>query len=604
VGCEMRFIKRHAVWVIVLVLLSCLSVSAGAKVKPKQILQAISAAHRLERAGAIDEAMNIYANLARSNPQNRVVLDAYLNALARTGRSAEATEFFEKLSVRFPEFWFYPLALGRLYAEIGDTARARSNWEKALLARPNDPNFYRELGSAERTAGMCEMAKKAYLLGRQVTGRPELYGLEMVETLEECGETEQAITEALSSLKGNPGIFDWVRAYLKKTVSRSPDLRKTVLKKLKSYVSGDGDVEAGRLLLVDLLAESGKTKEGKRQLRSYGKSQGDLQRLYLFGKELRSLGRLDLAEAALKRFAEGSKPSRDVLQAHMILGEMAEQRGAYAEARSQYGKVYELAPAAAEAVTAQLRLAALERNVERNWEGARRIYERLLSGSKLARNRTDISLELGDCYVAMGDFDRAVATFSGIARRGGVAEVVGGAGFRLAEALFYRGQIDSARSAFLKVAESFPSRGYGNDALEKVLLIDESESPERLAEYARAEWLDFAGKPDSALSLLSAIRVGSEDEVLLGYACLKEAEILNRLGRSSESVAVLGSYLDDHRESHLAPRLQKALGDTFAEYLQDDQRAQRTYEDLLVRYPDSAVAVEVRKVLEEMRSLP
>jgi tetratricopeptide (TPR) repeat protein len=326
--------------------------------------------------------------------------------------------------------------------------------------------------------------------------------------------------------------------------------------------------------------------------------------LYQFGKELRSIGRLDLAEEALKRFVQGTQVSQELLKATLILGEISEQKKDYDRAEEYYSEILRRKPTSADAVTARLRIASIRRNVRGDWAGAMEVYESLLRGPRHVRGRTDIAVDYADCLVALGRFEDAREQYGDIEKvmqKPGSLEKVA---FRMGQVFFYAGEFDSSRAVFLDVATRFPNGLHVNDALAVVLLIDDSDSPDILQQFALADWLDYAGHPDSAIAVLEAISEESENETMAGSAALRQARILNRLDRGLESVSVLNAYLKLYPESRLAPHAQKGIADTYAQVLDDQNSARQAYEETVLRYPESVVALEVRTILEKMRQIP
>ena len=232
------------------------------------------------------------------------------------------------------------------------------------------------------------------------------------------------------------------------------------------------------------------------------------------------------------------------------------------------------------------------------------VYRSLLDGPRHLRGRADITMDYADCLVALGRFGEALEYYGRIEKDNSKPELLERVRFRTAQTLFYEGEFDSSRAAFLDVAMTSPNGPYVNDALAKVLLIDDSDSPGVLKHLARAEWLDYAGQADTAIAVLAAVSTMSTNQTMIGSAVLKQASILNRQGRSPESVEVLTGFLTQYPECRLAPYAQKALGETYAVYLDDRDAALDAFEQVVLLYPESVVALEVRKTLEKMRQIP
>ena len=225
-------------------------------------------------------------------------------------------------------------------------------------------------------------------------------------------------------------------------------------------------------------------------------------------------------------------------------------------------------------------------------------------GRGVHAHTAEMGLAAAGGHVALGKFDAAVHECDEIAGAARRPELLERIAFETARVLFFQGMFDSSRAALLDIAVRYPDGLTANDALERALLIDEGKPRLFLERLARAEWLDVAGKADSALAVLSEVTGAARNDVVVGTAGLMRASVLRREGKDAQALAVLDDFVKEYPAGRLAPAALRDMGDTYAKNLDDREKAVAAYERLLIEYPESILAIEVRRTLERMKEIP
>lgn len=258
------------------------------------------------------------------------------------------------------------------------------------------------------------------------------------------------------------------------------------------------------------------------------------------------------------------------------------------------------APAAAPRVVPRTgidpsRLKALPRPEVRRREGPVDVAV-LRADSTFARFRSHLAL--GELALARADLDAVIKA----SRREPLLREA--AEFDLVELEFFAARFDTAAAGYRQFA-TLHSRGLlTNDAIARLLLIDENSDAgaKPLALYADAARAARSGRPDSAATALRLALdrypgVALEDDLhfALGEVCFE-------LGAAAEALRHFAVVADSMPDSPLAAAALIRIGGHHAAGGRDKKAAMAAYENLLERFPESVEAGEARERLEHLRT--
>lgn len=168
---------------------------------------------------------------------------------------------------------------------------------------------------------------------------------------------------------------------------------------------------------------------------------------------------------------------------------------------------------------------------------------------------------------------------------------------------FYGGEFDTAIAELQTIMED-PSSDFANDAITLSNMIAESSTPgakSALISFAKGQFAEASHNFDQALMLYDAIQTTSPSAPLADDAIVRSAETLVKLGRYPEAVEKLGHVQEKMMTSPIADQAQFRMIEIIEKNLNDKAKAQRLYEDFLVRYPKSLHAADARDRARQLR---
>lgn len=308
--------------------------------------------------------------------------------------------------------------------------------------------------------------------------------------------------------------------------------------------------------------------------------------------------------------AVGAGIAGDDLQEGLLLrGHALRRLGRFAEAAADYGKAAETRPKGPMAVLAlTTRADVLARNLN-DLPAAVAAYEDLIASlqgmpaKERGRMLGQALVSLSDCQLRMGDYEKAAETLRRVEANSTDAAGREEAVFQRAEILFYSGQIDTARAAYGRLVREYAGGERVNDALDRILLLTRNADAGALplAGLGQIALQRRLSSPSRALEVCAEAAAACGDCVAAEDFLREESLLLVDLGRLDEAAARADTLAARYPESAASPSVLRAVADGMRLRHGPTEAVQRRYEDLLMKYPKSHDAMEVRSMLEKMR---
>lgn len=203
-------------------------------------------------------------------------------------------------------------------------------------------------------------------------------------------------------------------------------------------------------------------------------------------------------------------------------------------------------------------------------------------------------LLLGHCYSQLGSLDKAQEEYetAAVAQDDAVRQQ---ARFRLADMLFWRGEMREAQNAYRNVLEGDYSREFVNDALKRLSLYSLT-SEDGLKEYAQADMFAWQGRSDDAINSFREIAARHSGSDLSLWALFRAAELLEDSGKTDAAKTEYKRLLEMTENVTLQGSIQMRLAGTTT----DDQNLSTKMEEIILQIPDSVFADLARLRLQEL----
>lgn len=168
---------------------------------------------------------------------------------------------------------------------------------------------------------------------------------------------------------------------------------------------------------------------------------------------------------------------------------------------------------------------------------------------------------------------------------------------------YYTFQFDSARAILGRIIEE-PESDYANDAIQLAGILDENNKPANLAtlkQYAMAQFAELKKNLPEAETGYQTIVATNTNSPLADNAALRLAEVEVRLGRPEDALKTLETMQEKMTSSPLLDQAAFRAAEIVERELRDPKRAEKMYEDFLVRFQRSNFDTDARDRARKLR---
>jgi tetratricopeptide (TPR) repeat protein len=216
----------------------------------------------------------------------------------------------------------------------------------------------------------------------------------------------------------------------------------------------------------------------------------------------------------------------------------------------------------------------------------------------------EIKIDLGDMNLLVGNIWDASLLYSQV-EKDFKYEVVGqNAKFKNAKLSYYASDFAWAKTQ-CDVLKGATTKTIANDALDLSLVItdaigiDTNTAP--LSMFASAELLILQHQYDKALARLDSINLIFSEHTLGDDIYYKKAEIYKLTNRYAEAKKMYENILEFYPTELYGDDALFKEAELCERYLNDKEKAQQLYQDMLTKYPGSIYVVEARKRYRDLR---
>lgn len=567
----------------------------------------VQRARQAAAVGAIDEAIQIYTELLRENPDNDRAFWGLVRLYSSGGMEEEVLiPMLERRLEERPHETQLKMELGRAHAKVGNHDRAHELWLDVLTDGPDDAGSYSEIGMLEIRHGMFEQALETFMSGRDAFRSESLFSQELTSAHTALGDFDAAIDECLVTVNNHRGAVSWATNRIELMLEEGAE-RGDVRAKMKTIADAEG-------VTVDGLGLVGS--------------------VYLV---------LDLPERALETFLRADEiaggQGAELLNYATMLGD----EGLRTQAREAYMMVAERHPgtsSAAQAGTAAARILAEEgdavgavlelRSVAHAFDGSSRGAHALFEAAKIeldvlrdpdaalatvaelrerfgARARVlnkEATLIEVDAYMKQGRLDEAYERSEGLTRDDVPDNIRESAMFALGFISFLKHDHMKAVEEFREMVEADAAGTLVNDALRLMLVIAKAQEAgdfEPVNLLADAHATRIRGDDEASRELLETLSnkdtgtaVETEALFLLGAAAVMADE-------PRKAIAYYDRIIE--RSEGITARAEAMMrkGDTLSMKMGRRSEAMDQYLAILKDLPSNVLSGEARRKLDRLR---
>ena len=554
----------------------------------------------LTRYGHYDSALERLEWLYAGLPRDEVVVVAFFDFLEGRGEYERARQVMEDYLDFRPEYTGGMAKLADLYFKMGEDGDARGLLERFIEAGHHRAWAYELAAQTYINAGLPDEALEIVRRGRERHENEYMLYDQAARAHMSTKDYPAAVSEYLAAVEGDVLSADVAGSRIQ-VVAAQPGARETITPVLEAAA------EAGLAGLVPLTAlwqfsmADGDCARGLREVTRIVEKDANL--VGVLANAAREFERNECFGECAEAYGLAAEMTRgsDEAPDFLLARGMCQERGNLLEAAiATYSDFAERYSGSRRVFTAYLALARTFRTMG-EWENAIVQAEKAAESRATSKDMRQAILIKGDCLTMLELYEEAKLTYD-LVRPNWDEFQAQTAYYNLGEISFYEHDFEAAMSYFNVAMTEYPGEALANDAVERLILIRGSRSGEEyapeLARFADAALLERQGKMLDAAGLLretgasgpAEVRTQSLKNLIRIYLAMEDYDqALEICGIASEML-----------ESHWSPVALETAGDIYLRLGMFDD-AVRTYEDVIVRYPESVSAGEARRKLDLVR---
>ncbi len=502
-----------------------------------------------------------------------------------------------------------------VYLEQDKSSKADKVIEEIKERIVKSPGTSYGFANAFQRKGYPRIALELYKLAEQYVPNAN-YDYQKALLYGELGDVKKMYGAYVMMIKRQPSYLNTVKQLLGRALDEESSSENTdYLKELLIREIQGGGPETLNELLVFIFVKEKNFSGAFTQLRALDKRRpGNKAELFELGEVALNNEEYLLARRVFDYIIK-SGPESPFYESALVYDLKAEKlrlqsqpdagRDAWLAVQGDYFKVLKKLKGQPEVGELSIELADLTAFQLNQTDTAIAILERIITTGYIGlEDQARAKIKLADILLYSGDRWNAIIYYTQAEKAFEQSPIGQEAKFKRARAAYYVGDFQWAQGIFNALKAS-TSKLIANDALYYSILITDNialdTNSEAMSMYARADLLNYQNQKDSALEVLEMMEIAFPGHSIQDEVLLLKSRILSGQKRYREAVEDLRLLINQHADDILADDALYELGLLYELHLNDPGEAQKLYEEIFSKHPDSFYASEARKRYRQLR---
>ncbi len=270
---------------------------------------------------------------------------------------------------------------------------------------------------------------------------------------------------------------------------------------------------------------------------------------------------------------------------------------------SAYNEIARLYPVTDVGQEANYRIGFIKFHYQDKRDEAEEYFSKVILTSPYSPFAVNSYGEIGEIYLSRGKLADAYNSFNKLAGDSRIPEdKKRDAQYRMAQIRFYEGNFPECRNILNELTQNFKDYS-ANDAIELSLMMNSSMSDSsNLLLFSQAELLGIQKKYEEAAGKYRLVYASQGVFMVQHLAKIREAEMELAMEHTDSAMVLLRRVADEKEKNIYADKALYLLGRIYQDNLGDPVKAVETYEDLLVKFPNSLYIDEARNEILKLRN--
>ncbi|WP_246285183.1 tetratricopeptide repeat protein [Hymenobacter lapidiphilus] len=572
----------------------------------------IQLAREYERKGEHEKAAYLFGRLRTDEQTAPNVLPDYLAALQGLRRTKDAEKLVKRAIKQRPQDQTLGVTLGLVAATAGDSTAAAKQWERVVQLL--SPEQVVPVAASFQQANLPAWTTRTYLRGRQLAGNETEYAPQLIGLYTQQGQTDKVLVETLRLVRDDEQQLPFVRNMLQNNlqdeaafatlekelltqVQRNPD--RAVYSELLLWLQVQRRDFTGALVQAKALDRRGRT-QGRRVLevaeiaRRNKDYESAIAGFEYITREYAGQPFYALARQRLVQTREDQVRNTYPINQTQLRGLLME----YEQVLTDLGRTPETAPV----LRSMAALLAFQLGEQ---APAMKLLEEVIAMPRASSDVVDqAKIDLADIYVLRAEPWEATLLYSQVEKSHKDTPLGYDAKLRNARLSYFAGDFKLAKS-HLDILKQATTREIANDAMQLSLLITDNTAQDTsgvaLRDYAAVEQLVFQNKLLEALRGLDGLLIKYPGHALQDEAWYLKAQLQRRTSDYAGAISTLERITNNPKYDVLSDDALFLAASIQQENLQNREKAQQLYQQLITKHAGSIYVAEARKRFRQLR---
>jgi tetratricopeptide (TPR) repeat protein len=566
------------------------------------------------RNGEYDKASICFQKVFEKNPSRDYYFDRYIETLLLSEQYKDYEKQIKKRIKKYPQKVQLYVSYGEMFERQFEQEKANKQYRRAISNLPANRTEIIRLSQKFIKLTKYDFALESYKKGSDLLKDKAIFAYELGDLYRQKGDRVPMIENYIVSLKTTPTRLNSLKTIFQRFFGKDD------FKELQLQLYQAINDEPDQMVLLEMMSwvfiQKKDYKNAFRQVKAIDKRTKDTGgRVYRLAQMAQRAKDYDAAIKAYEYLVEekgrtntyyidSKKEMLKCKRLRLVDGydytkeDLKQLEAEYETFLTEFGKnatsgniVYELAELEAFYLNdLEKAIGLLDELIET--PGVRR---HLLAESKLA---------LGDYYLMDGEIWESTLLYSQV-DKGYKDDVLGQrARFKNAKLSYFKGDFEWAQTQF-SVLKASTSKLIANDALDlSVFILDNLALDTVILPmylFSQAELLIFQNRFDDAFVKMDSIIQKFPNHSLQDDIYFAKAAIYKKQRKYDLEAQMYQNIIDNFKESIRVDNSLFALAGLYERHLNDKEKAQKLYEQIILDFSNSTFAVEARKRFRELR---
>lgn len=576
--------------------------------------QKISLANAYYQEGELDKAITIYRELA-DEPQNvSFIHNNYLEILYTKQLNNETEKYLKKIRRWSPNNIKYDVDLIDYYITVNDSSTAEKHYKEVEEKVLQNLGYLRSAAQFFINKQHRRFAERLYLSARERMRDPNAFAIQLATLYRYNNQKDKMVREYLTYAQERQGNLRYVKNMLQMSLTEDEELESFVALVMENMQKNNNkDLYADLLIWAHLQLEN--------FYAAFIQARAIDKRNQLPGENSMEIGQLayenqeyDIAEMIFKYIVDNFSNSQNYIQAKQLLIKTQEMKiknhfpidtsairnltVSYQNLIDQIGlSNYTLEAYRQKALLHALYLGESNKAIE--------MLNQIIKFPNADQNIiAKAKLNLGDIYIITDESWESVLLYYQVEKSHKNENLGELAKLKNAKLSFYRGEFELAQE-HLDILKNATRREIANDAMDLSILIKNNtildSTQKALRAYADVDLMLYQNKQIKANKALDSLIEEYEEHPILDELLWLKSRLTKQKGEYEKSIELLTQIVYDMPYGILTDDALFEMAMIYEELIDDKEKAQEYYQQLLTDYPGSIFVAEARKRFRKLR---